>query len=102
MEATTVFAERVDQLDARLRELVPALAHAITCERAGQAATWRYGRAWGTLALHETDTPPRLSLMLYNEAGTDEQDAVEVTIDEDDVIGVLAEPLAGLFTGRVT
>jgi hypothetical protein len=102
MEATTTFGDRVDQLDARLREFLPALSHGITCERAEHAATWRYGRAWGTLALHETDSPPRLSLMLYNEAGTDEQDAVEVTIDEDDVIGVLAEPLAGLFIGRVT
>jgi hypothetical protein len=102
MEATTTFGERVDQLDARLREVLPALAHGISLERGAQAATWRYGGAWGTLALHETDSPPRLSLMLYNEAGTDEQDAVEVTIDEDDVIGVLAEPLAGLFTGHVT
>lgn len=102
MEATTTFGDRVDQLDARLRELVPSLASGIRCERAEQSATWRCGDAWGTLVLHETDVPPRLSLMLYKDGGTDEQDAIEVTIDEQDVIGVLVEPLAGLFDGRVS
>ncbi len=101
MEATTTFGDRVDQLDARLRELLPAIASAIYCERERQSVTWRYAEAWGTLALHDTDEPPRLSLMLYKAGGSDEQDVVEVTIDEADVIGVLVEPLAGLFMGRV-
>lgn len=106
MEVTTAshgsFQERVDQVDARVREFLPALAAAIAVERGAGAATWRHAGAWGTLALHETDEPPRLSLMLYTKAGADEQDAVEVSIDEDDVVDLLAEPLAGLFTGRIS
>jgi len=99
--ATTTFGDRVDQLDARLREFLPAIGGEIRCERGEDSATWRLADAWGTLALHETDDPPRLSLMLYRAKGTDEQDAIEVNIDEAGVIDVLAEPLAGLFLGSV-
>jgi len=100
MTATT-FGQRVDQLDARLREFLPAIGGELRCERGEDSATWRHADAWGTLALHDTDDPPRLSLMLYRVNGTDEQNTIEVSIDEADVIDVLAEPLAGLFLGQV-
>ena len=102
METGTTFRQRADELDARLRERLPALATEIRREdRGDHAVTWRHGTAWGTLVLHETDEPHRLSLLLYKAGGTDEQDVVEVAIDEADVIGVLADPLVGLFMGRV-
>lgn len=102
METGTTFRQRADQLDARLRERLAASAGEIQRESTGDhAVTWRYRTAWGTLVLHETDKPQRLSLLLYKSGGTDEQDVVEVTIDEADVIDVLADPLVGLFTGRV-
>jgi hypothetical protein len=101
MEAATNFDERVDALDSRVRALVPRLADAIRLERREGAATWRHADAWGTLRLFETERPPRLSLLLYKHGGTDEQDAVEVSIDDADVVDVLAEPLAGLFAGAI-
>jgi hypothetical protein len=102
METSTTFRARVDELDARLREKLPAIAPDIRREETAEhSVTWRYGRAWGTLVLHEIDEPQRLSLLLYHVGGTDEQDVVEVNIDEADVIDVLADPLAGLFEGRV-
>ena len=100
MNATAVFRERVEELDARLREMLPTIAHEIACERLEGTATWRHAGAWGTLILHETDTPPRLSLLLYAKGSADGQDAVEVAIDEPDLIDVISEPLAGLFTGH--
>lgn len=103
METDTTFRRRVDALDARVRGELPAIAAEIRREEnAEHSVTWRYGSAWGTLVLHETDEPQRLSLLLYRAGGTDEQDVVEVSIDEADVIDVLADPLVGLFAGRVT
>ena len=102
MPTNTEFEQRVEEVDRRLRELAPAAAPEIGCERRNGAATWRYGDAWGTLSINETETPPALKLLLYKRPASDEQNAVEVAIDDEDVVDVLAEPLAGLFDGRVT
>ena len=102
MQTNSRFEGRIDELDRRLRELLPGNATQIACERRNGAATWRHADAWGTLSLDETASPPVLKLLLYRRSSSDEQNAVEVAIDDEDVVEVLAEPLAGLFSGRVT
>lgn len=100
MSDQTLFQQRIDELDRRLRELLAPDA-AVGCERAGDAAIWRSGQARGTLSLLATVSPATLKLILAKQPAGDEQDAVEVAIDEPDAVEMLAEPLAGFFSGRI-
>ena len=95
MEPQT-FANRVAEVDRRIREIQPAAAAEITRkDGTPQSATWERGGSWATLTLHDGRWP-RLELSLHN--GSDEHpEALEIGIDDADVVNMIAVPVADLL-----
>jgi hypothetical protein len=95
MEPQT-FAARVAEVDRRIREIQPAMAAEIQRkDGTPQSSTWDRGGSWATLTLHDGKWP-RLELSLHN--GTDEHpDALEIGIDDDDIVNMIAVPVADLL-----
>ncbi len=90
------FAARVGEVDRRIREIDPAVAAEIRRkDGTPQSATWERGGSWATLTLHDGKWP-RLELSLHN--GSDEHpEALEIGIDEADVVNMIAVPVADLL-----
>lgn len=90
------FADRVAEVDRRIREIQPALAAEIRRkEDTPQSATWERAGSWATLTMHDGKWP-RLELSLHN--GTDEHpEALEIGIDDADVVNMIAVPVADLL-----
>ena len=90
------FADRVAEVDRRIREIQPDIAGDITRkDGTPQSAPWERGGSWATLTLHEAKWP-RLELSLHN--GTDEHpEALEIGIDDADVVNMIAVPVADLL-----
>jgi hypothetical protein len=97
MEPQT-FADRVAEVDRRIREIRPGVAGEIRRnDGTPQSATWERGGSWATLTLHD-GTWPRLELSLHN--GSDEHpEALEIGIDDADVVNMIAVPVADLLAG---
>ena len=95
MESQT-FADRVAEVDRRIREIQPAVASEIRRkDGTPQSATWERGGSWATLTMHDGKWP-RLELTLHN--GTDEHpEALEIGIDDADVVNMIAVPVADLL-----
>jgi hypothetical protein len=95
MEPQT-FAGRVDEVDRRIREIEPAAAAQIRRkDGTAQSTTWERGGSWATLTLHD-GTWPRLELSLHT--GSEEHpEALEIGIDEADVVNMIAVPVADLL-----
>jgi hypothetical protein len=95
MEPQT-FADRVAAVDRRIREIQPATAAEIRRnDGTPQSTTWERGGSWATLTLHDGKWP-RLELSLHND--TDEHpEALEIGIDDADVVNMIAVPVADLL-----
>ncbi len=92
---TQSFARRVAEVDRRVREIEPAIAAGIRHQHRPGEARWERGGCWATLTLHD-GSPPRLELTSHN--GSDEHpDALEIGIDDADVVDMIARPVAGLL-----
>ncbi len=92
MESQT-FAGRVDEIDRRIREVHPGIAADLRRNDGSAASvTWERGGSWATLVLHEGRWP-RLELSLHNGSDT-HPEALEIGIDDDDVVNMIAVPLA--------
>ena len=95
MEPQT-FAGRVDEVDRRIREIEPGVAGEIHRKDGNpQSATWERGGSWATLTLHDGKWP-RLELSLHN-GSDDHPEALEIGIDEADVVNMIAVPVADLL-----
>ena len=95
MEPKT-FADRVAEVDQRIREIRPDVAGEIQRnDGTPQSTTWERGGSWATLTLHDGKWP-RLELSLHN--GSDEHpEALEIGIDDADVVNMIAVPAADLL-----
>jgi hypothetical protein len=83
------FAQRVDDVDRRVREIGPEIAAEVTRENPhDNTAIWRRGEKWATLTLHERE---RLELTLHP-AG-DVPDTLEIRLDDQDVVNMIAVPV---------
>ncbi len=95
MEPQT-FAARVDEVDRRIREIEPGAAAEIRRnDGTPQSATWERGGSWATLTLHDGKWP-RLELSLHN-GSAEHPEALEIGIDEADVVNMIAVPVADLL-----
>lgn len=95
MEPQT-FAARVAEVDRRIREIQPAAAPQIQRNDATEGSTtWSRGGSWATLTLHD-GTWPRLELSLHN-GSNEHPEALEIGIDEADVVNMIAVPVADLL-----
>ena len=91
-----MFADRVAEVDRRIREIQPGVATEIRRKDATpQSTTWDRGGSWATLTLHDGKWP-RLELSLHN--GSEEHpEALEIGIDDADVVNMIAAPVADLL-----
>lgn len=99
---TDRFAARVAEIDRRIREIDPAIAAEIVHggDSSGEARWERAGR-WATLTLHD-GSPLRLELTSHTGSpvhGDDHPDALEIGIDDEDVVDMVARPVAALLAG---
>ncbi len=95
MEPQT-FAARVAEVDRRIREIQPAVAPQIQRNDATEASTtWSRAGSWATLTLHDGRWP-RLELSLHN-GSAEHPEALEIGIDEADVVNMIAVPAADLL-----
>jgi len=95
MESQT-FAARVAEVDRRIREIQPHAADDIRRKDATpHSVTWERGGSWATLTLHD-GTWPRLELSLHT-GSEDHPEALEIGIDEADVVNMIAVPVADLL-----
>ena len=97
---TESFERRVAEIDRRIRAINPEIAADIAHERGpGDDSRWERDGRWATLTLH--DGKP-LRLELTSHTGTDQHpDALEIGIDDPDVVDMVAQPVAALFAGTV-
>jgi hypothetical protein len=96
---TYSFEQRVDQITEQIRASDPTIATEIQCSRRPEMAEWERGQFRATLELHRDETPPRLSLQLYN--GEDEHPApLQIGFYEADVVNMIAVPAAALLAGH--
>ncbi|HEY0395011.1 MAG TPA: hypothetical protein VGD01_11010 [Candidatus Elarobacter sp.] len=87
---TESFEQRVADVDRRVREIRPEIAGELTRETPHEnTAIWRRGERWATLTLHERE---RLELSLHP-AG-DVPDVLEIRLDDQDVVNMIAVPVA--------
>jgi hypothetical protein len=97
MEPKT-FANRVAEVDRRIREIKPDAAGEIKRNDATpQSATWERGGSWATLTFHDAKWP-RLELSLHT-GSEDHPEALEIGIDDADVVNMIAVPIADLLAG---
>ena len=90
------FADRVAEVDRRIREIRPALAEEIQRnDGTPQSATWERAGSWATLTLHD-GTWPRLELSLHT-GSKEHPEALEIGIDDADVVNMIAVPIADLL-----
>ncbi len=96
---TDRFATRVAEIDRRIRQIEPPIAASIRHERGpGDEARWERDGRWATLIFHADGTPPRLELTLHT--GSDAHpDALEIGIDDADVVDMVAQPVTALLAG---
>jgi hypothetical protein len=90
------FAARVAEVDRRIREIQPGVAAEIRRnDGTAASATWERRGSWATLTLHDGQWP-RLELSLHT--GTeDHPQALEIGIDDADVVNMIAVPVADLL-----
>jgi hypothetical protein len=87
---TESFEQRVADVDRRIREIRPAIAGDLAREQPHEnTVIWRRGERWATLTLHERE---RLELSLHP-AG-DVPDVLEIRLDDQDVVNMIAVPVA--------
>lgn len=94
------FVDLVEKIGARVRELDPAPAREVRLEVREDAASWTCGHFQAALIFHRTEALPRLELMLH----TGDQihpETLEIGLFDADVVDMIAEPIAGLFSKRV-
>lgn len=90
------FEARVAEVDRRIREIDPGAAAEIRRnDGTASSATWERGGRWATLTLHD-GTWPRLELSLHT-GNEDHPEALEIGIDEADVVNMIAVPVADLL-----
>jgi hypothetical protein len=94
------FAERVHQIDARVREIDSGIEN-LRLELDGETATWQCGDYNATLVLHGSEEPVRLSLSLHT-GSMHHPDSEQIGIDDPDSVELLAQPIARLLSGEVT
>ncbi len=95
MEPQT-FAARADEVDRRIREIQPGIAGEIRRnDGTAQSATWERGGCWATLTLHDGKWP-RLELSLHT-GSDDHPEALEIGVDDADVVNMIAVPVADLL-----
>jgi hypothetical protein len=97
---TERFAARVAEIDRRIRAINPEIAAYITHEQGpGDEARWQRDGRWAMLTLH--DGSPR-RLQLTSHTGTDQHpDALEIGLDDADVVDMIAQPVTALLAGTV-
>jgi hypothetical protein len=96
-----MFAERVRQIDARIRDLGGEIASEVRLNVDGQTATWQRSDYTATLVFHSGESPERLSLELLT-GTTTHPDSETLGIDDPDVVELIARPAAALLSGAVT
>lgn len=88
--ATETFEQRAADVDRLIREIDPRIAGAVRREDPHEnTVIWRRGEVWATLTLHERE---RLELTLHP-AG-DVPDTLEIRLDDQDVVNMIAVPVA--------
>jgi hypothetical protein len=96
---TYTFEQRVDQITEQIRASDPAIATEIQCSRQTEMAEWERDHFRATLVLHRDETPPRLSLQLYN-AEDEHPEPLQIGFYEADVVNMIAVPVAALLAGH--
>jgi hypothetical protein len=92
------FQDRVAEVQRRIVDLQPSLADIAPDLSHSDAAVWRNGIYHATLSYHPDRPVPSLSLILL--AGDHEHpDAMDIGIDEADVVEMIAQPIAALLSG---
>jgi len=95
MEPQT-FASRVAEVDRRIREIEPGIAAEIRRNDGNaQSATWERGGYWATLTFHDGKWP-RLELSMHT-GSDDHPEALEIGLDDADVVNMIAAPVAELL-----
>ena len=90
------FADRVAEVDRRIREIQSAVAAEIgRKDGTPHSTTWERGGSWATLTLHDGRWP-RLELSLHN-GSNEHPEALEIGIDDADVVNMIAVPVADLL-----
>jgi hypothetical protein len=90
------FANRAGEVDTRIREIEPGIAAEIRRnDGTPQSVTWERGGSWATLTLHDGKWP-RLELSLHN-GSNEHPEALEIGIDDADVVNMIAVPVADLL-----
>lgn len=98
---TDSFTARVAEIDRRIRAINPAIATDIAHEHGSREARWERAGRWATLTLHD-GSPLRLELTSHTGSpvrGDDHPDALEIGIDDEDVVDMVAQPVAALLAG---
>jgi hypothetical protein len=100
MERST-FPQRVRQIDARVREIDPALTDTVRFILEEATASWERDEYRAILVLHSGEEPVRLSLELLT-GSAKHPDSEQIGIDDADVVELVARPIAMLLSGAVT
>jgi hypothetical protein len=96
---TDSFTDRVAEIDRRIRAINPAIAADIAHQRGPGEARWERAGRWATLTLHDGDP---LRLELTSHTGSDQHpEALEIGIDDADVVDMVAQPVTALLAGTV-
>lgn len=90
----------IDEIDARVRALEPALSPQIERDRlSADSVEWVREPFRATLILHRAEAIPHFSLTLL--AGEEQHpDAMGIGVDDADLVEMLAQPIAALLAGR--
>jgi hypothetical protein len=93
-----VFSGVVRQIEDRMREANPAVWTEIHADASREdEITWRRGDRWATLIYHSADPYKRLALMLYSPDIAHHPEAVQISADDEGVVGMIAEPVIDLL-----
>jgi hypothetical protein len=94
------FKRRVDQIGERIRALDPEVWPEVRFETLSEdSVEWTRGDLRATLILHRADAQPHLSLTLLAGEGP-HPDAMGIGVDDDDLVEMLAQPIAALLAER--
>jgi hypothetical protein len=87
------FERRVREIDRRVREIAAEVSHEIELRMTGESsATWERAGSRAILTQHD-GTPPHFELTIHT-GSDDHPDALEIGIDDADVVDMVAQPIA--------
>lgn len=92
----TSFGRHVSEVDRRVRELVDDPEAIVRSAESSRSATWECGLRRASLVRHED--PARYQVQFLGAPG-DPPEAEEIGVDDDDVVELVARPIADFLRG---